>query len=282
MTIEPYPVFVPLFRQSALVREVSFGVFVPVWSPELVEEMEVMTILPALVDVPVPEETPDWPLVTILPEAVMGKRATPVLSDWLKKWRKEGREIGRVVELAHSVPSLRVDPRKWPEVTVEQVADLQSLPDGSVSFLWTPFSLQRAEDRVALMEDVRRAIEPGGTWAFLDVMPAAMPGHWLYQFFPQAWENEKQRTWDVAQMYNMLIRSSFQVQLERRNIYQAVALGVAQQMARGREQCPQLTFLPDEVYAARMVALEERVDREGAEETMRSEFCLVEVKAVRG
>lgn len=83
-------------------------------------------------------------------------------------------------------------------------------------------------------------------------------------------------------MYNTLSGEEFQVRLERRNVYQAVALGIAQQIASEREQCPQLTNLPDEVYAAGMKALEAAVDREGEMSLVSSEFCLVEVTAMLG
>jgi ubiquinone/menaquinone biosynthesis C-methylase UbiE len=59
--------------------------------------------------------------------------------------------------------------------SVEQVMDLESLPDGNVSFLRTLFALQRATDRGMVVEEVRRVVKTGGTWAFVDVMPASMP-----------------------------------------------------------------------------------------------------------
>ncbi len=282
-TIEPYPVFVPLFRQLSLLREVSFGVFVPLWPHELAGEMEIMPILPPLTTVPTPQETPDWPLVTTLPREMVGRRITPVLSTWLKEQRKQKQEIGQVVESARTAAfPLRVDPRKWSEVAVRQVKDLRSLPDEAVSFLWTPFALQRAEKRETPVEEARRVVKPGGTWAFVDVMPVSMPGHWLYRFFPQARENEEQRTWDTSRMYNALVGAGFRVRLERRNLHQAVALGVARQMVSERERCPQLAILPDEVYAAGLVTLEETIEQEGKKKLVGSEFCLVKVVAVRG
>ncbi len=282
-TIEPYPIFVPLFRQLPLLREVSFGVFVPLWPPELAQELGILPILPPLTTAPAPQETPDWPLVPTLPDELVGKRVTPALSAWLKARRKEKQKIGRVVELARpGAPALQVDSRKWPEVTMERVQDLHALPDESVSFLWTPFALQRAEDRETVVTEARRVVEPGGTWAFVDVMPASMPGHWLYRFFPQAWENEGRHTWDASRMYNELVKIGFRVRLERRTFYQAVTLEVARGMAGARERCPQLAILPDEVYAQGLAALEEALQREGKDEVIGSEFCLVEVTAVRG
>ncbi len=283
VTIEPYPVFVPLFRQLPLVREVSFGVFVPLWSPELAEALDVMTVLPPLQTTPAPLETPDWPLVSTLPDEMVGVRINPLLSKWLKKRRKEQREVGRVVILAQpSVAPLRVDYRKWPDVKVEQVSDLASLPDKDVSFLWTPFALQRAKDRLALLQETQRVVAPGGSWVLVDVMPASMPGHWLYRLFPQAWENERKHTWDTSRMYNALMEAGFQVQFKRRNIYQAIALEVAHEIASKREQCPQLAILPDPVYTAGLDVLERKMEQEGPESLLGSDFCLVEVVAVRG
>jgi DNA invertase Pin-like site-specific DNA recombinase len=281
-TVEPYPVFVPLFRQIPLVREVAFGVFVPLWAPELADEMQGMITLPPLTVAPGLGKSPDWPLVPTLPEEMVGQRITPVLSAWLKEQRQEGQEIGLVIDLAcPGVPHLRVDARKWPGVTVKRVEALGKLKSGAVSFLWTPFAVQWADDRAALIEKAQKLLEPGGTWAFADVLPTSMPGHWLYRFFPQAWENDRTRTWDAFQIFNAVREAGFQVRLERRSVYQPVGLGTAELIASNREECPQLVNLPDEVYAAGLESLEQAVSQDGEESLIGSEFCLVEVVATR-
>jgi hypothetical protein len=265
-----------------LLREVDFGVFVPLWSPEIVEEVGLTPLLRLLTRASAVEEAPDWPLVLTLPEDVIEQQIDSVLSGWLKAWRKGEQGVGRVLELARpGAPRLQEDSRKRVGVEVECVEELQSLPDESAAFLWTPFAVQRAEDRQAQVGAIRRVIEPGGTWAFTDVVPASMPGHWLYRFFPEAWHNEKQHTWDAFHLYNALVGAGFEVKLERQNVYQAVTLGVALRMARERQHCPQLVALPDEVYAANLAALGKVVKREGARSPVGSEFCLVWVVAVR-
>ncbi len=242
-----------------------------------------MTVLPPLQTTPAPLETPDWPLVSTLPDEMVGIRINPLLSKWLKERRKKQRKVGRVVIMAQpSVAPLRVDYRKWPDVKVEQVSDLASLPDKDVSFLWTPFALQRAKDRLALLQETQRVVVPGGSWVLVDVMPASMPGHWLYRLFPQVWENERKHAWDTSRMYNALMEAGFQVQFKRRNIYQAIALEVAHEIAGKREQCPQLAILPDPVYTAGLDVLEQKMEQEGPESLLGPDFCLVEVVAVRG
>ncbi len=271
MTIEPYPVFAPLFRQLPQVREIALGVFAPLLVPEQVEKM---VTLPPLEEVPA-REVPDWPLIVALPAERVGVRITPALSAWLKKGGR-----GRIVEWVRAgAPRLQVDRRKWPEVKIEEVQKLSELPDESVSFLWTPFALQHAEDRMELIAEVQRVLAPGGRWAFVDVMPASMVGHWLYRYFPQVWENEKARTWDVAQMYSGLVGAGFEVRLGRRSVYQAVRLGVVEGIAVAREESELLRILPDELYARGMERIRAAVAREGAESLVGSEYCVVEVTA---
>ncbi|MFZ5919015.1 MAG: methyltransferase domain-containing protein, partial [Chloroflexota bacterium] len=226
---------------------------------------------------------PDWPLVTKVPADLEGDRITPILSGWLKEERKQGNEeVGRVVELQNTPVPLQVDLRKWPGVAVEQVADLQALPDESVSLLWTPFAVQRAKDRLSLVAQARRVLRPGGTWAFMDVLPAVMPGHWLYRFFPQVWSNEEAGTWDTSQLYNQLVQAGFQVKLARHNYHQPITSGTACEVAQQRETIPQLATLFDEAYESGLAALQEQVERQGKDSVVGSEFCLIEVLAVRG
>ncbi|HEY77075.1 MAG TPA: hypothetical protein G4O00_13035 [Thermoflexia bacterium] len=282
VTVEPYPVFVPLFRQVPVLQEVTFGVFVPVWPPEEVGEVTSLPVLPPLEAVPAPESAPDWPLVPEMPKEMVGERTTPILGRWLRERRKAGRAVGRVVEVARrGVPPLKADRRKWPEVAVERVRAVEEVGEGKVSFLWTPFALQRSEEREEWVERARRVVEQGGVWAFVDVLPTSMAGHWLYRFFPEVWENEETRTWDGARMYNLLKEAGFEVRLARRSFYQPVRLGVALEMAREREASPQLRVLPEEVYAAGLARLEEVVKEKGEETLTGSEFCLVEVLAER-
>jgi hypothetical protein len=282
-TVEPYPIFVPLFRQLDILRETTFGVFVPLWTPELVEEGKFVPLLPATEAMPEPESAPDWPVVTEVPADLEGKRITPVLSNWLKQERKQGNEeAGRVVELQDALFPLHVDLRKWPDVAVEQVADLATLPEESISLLWTPFAVQRTKDRLSLVAQARRILRPGGMWAFMDVLPAVMPGHWLYRFFPQVWSNEEANVWDTSQLYNQLVQAGFRVKLARHSYHQPITAGAAYEIARRRETVPQLATLFDEVYESGLAGLQEHVEHKGKDSVVGSEFCLIEVLVVRG
>ena len=114
------------------------------------------------------------------------------------------------------------------------------------------------------------------------MMPAAMPGHWLYRFFPQVWQDEGTRTWATSEMYNQLVQAGFHVKLARHNYHQPIAAGVAHQLARQRKAIPQLAALLDETYDSSLAMLRAETERMGKEKPIGSEFCLIEVTAVRG
>ncbi len=281
-TVEPYPIFVPLFRRIAQLREVAFGVFTPAWSPEFLESCEPLPLLPAGETLTDAQTSPDWPLVTALPDVIVGDRITPALSQWLKEQRKADTAPGRVVELAQpGAPPLQTDPRRWPAVQVERVTDLALVPDHSVGFLWTPFAVQRSLGSSELITAARRVVTPGGAWAFVDVLPASMPAHWLYRFFPETWEHACQRTLDACRLYAALVENNFDVQLGRRTYYQRLRLGEVLERAREREQIPQLANLADSPYQKGLAELEALVQGAGRDTEVASEVCLVEVTAVK-
>lgn len=279
VTMEPYPVFVPVLRKVPFLQETDFGVFRPVWPPETVEELDVMPTMEPVEEPPEPEDSPDWPLVVDLPLDVKGKRITPLLSDWLKERRRAEEQLGPILALENPrVTPLKVDNRHW-DTSIERIESLSEAEDGSAAFLWTPFTLQRRDDKEAMVAEAKRVLQENGRWMVIDVLPASMAGHWLYRYFPEAWENDRGLTWNAFDLYNVLREARFEVELKRRSLYQPVALGAARALARQRERCSQLAILPDAVYEQRLERLEAAVEREGEEHLVSSEFCLVEIMA---
>jgi hypothetical protein len=278
VTIEPYPVFVPLLRKVPFLRETAFGVFRPIWPQDIVEELEVMDTLDPLGKVP-RKETPDWPLVMTLPKDIAGARITPLLSDWLKDRRKADEPLGPVVALENpDAPPLRVDTRYW-DTTIERVEDLSEVESNSAAFLWSSFALQRREDKRGLIIEAQRVVEGDGLWVWVDVLPSSMAGHWLYQYFPGAWENDQGLTWNAFDLYNTLVKAGFETEMKRQSIYQPVTLGAARAMVQKRDRCPQLAILPDVVYEEGMERLEAAIEEKGEAHQVSSEICLVVVQA---
>lgn len=284
--LEPAPVFIPLFRQIPLLRETDFGVFVPLWPPQQATTAGWGSHMPPILQTPHPATGPAWPFLFSLPDDYTGKRITPALSQWLKTQRSSSQDPephspGPVVDLTQpNTPPLLADERKWPGVQVSRVPSLDHAPSPA-AFLWTPFAFQSCPDKAALIEQVCRIVRPGGTWAFVDLLPAAMPGHWLYRFFPAAWAHASHHTWDAFQVFNRLSAAGLQVELTRRSIHQPIRLGTALDIARQRAECPPLQYLPDATYEDGIARMEEMARRESAETLVGSEVCLMQVSARR-
>jgi hypothetical protein len=274
VTIEPYLVFVPLLRKVSLLQEIDLGIFSPVWTEALVEELDVMPIANEVTQMPSTAETPDWPLVLDMPEGMKGKFVTPLLSDWLSSRRQSGEALGPVVALRNPhLEPLRAHQRYW-DVQIERVNNLANRPGESVAFLWTPFALQRRKPKQDLIADAQRLLEEGGQWVLVDVLPSSMRVHWLYRYFPQVWETDRKQTWNAYDLYNNLRKADFEVELKRRSIYRPVAVNVALKIARDRNRCPQLASLPDAVYEEGMQRLKAVLERKGDDHLLPSEVCL--------
>jgi site-specific DNA recombinase len=279
VTIEPYLAFVPLLRKVSLLQEIDLGVFSPVWTEALVEELDVMPIADAVTQTPNAAKTPDWPLVLDLPKDMRGTFVTPLLSDWLSSRRQSGGALGPVVALKNPrLTPLKAHRRYW-DVQIERVGSLANRPDYSVAFLWTPFTLQREKAKQDLIAETQRILEEGGQWTVVDVLPSSMAAHWLYRYFPQAWEVDREQTWNAYELYNNLRGTKFDVEVERKSLYRPVAASVALEMARDREHCPQLALLPDAIYEEGLQRLELVVEHEGGEHLLPSEICLAIVIA---
>jgi hypothetical protein len=109
-----------------------------------------------------------------------------------------------------------------------------------------------------------------------------MPAHWLYRLFEETWQNDLQHTLDAHRLYNSVASYGFDVKLERHTYYQPVALEAAWELAQQQERVPQLANLPDAVYEMRRDALQHRVELVGEETLLPSEYCLVQMTAVKG
>jgi len=186
--LEPLAPFIPLFRSIPLVEEREFGTFTPVWPLNLDLTLPCPR-LPPLTELP--DELAQVPFLPLWPwEPDPEARISPILSLVLKERRKEGREGGVAVSVLRSgVPLLKLDERKWPGVTLERLslAEVLTREEDSVIFLAAPLAVQAHPDRENLAERVFRLLEEGGYWYIIDVVPASMPAHWVFRFFPQAW-----------------------------------------------------------------------------------------------
>jgi len=180
------------------------------------------------------------------------------------------------------VPELVVDPRKWPDITLRtlSLAEALALPAGSLACLDTPLALARQAEFAALLPKVRALLEPGGYWRLVDVMLPAMPAHWVFTCFPDAWVYVRDAVWTSYKCSNVLRENGFGVKLKERSFYQPVSLAAAHAIACQRQGI--LATLSDEAYQKGLARLAAAVRDRGATTLIGSEFTLVEILAVKG
>lgn len=286
--LQPYPPFIPLFRELPTLIEVEPGLFVPLWPPDLPPEETPGTSLESVCETPAREESILWPFVFGLPTDDRPRRVTPVLSQFLRARRKLGVEASRAVENhCAGIELLQIDPRFWPDGQAEVIRldpKHPQLPydDGAVSFLRTSFLFQWASDKAAWLDEIGRVLDGVGWWVIEDLMPASMQGHWLYQFFPEARKMDLARTLDAKELFVTLLERGFETKIQRKTYDQAVSLGAIRQIALARDYVPSLDLLSDIDYKTGMARIEEEVAAKGADALWPSHVCVVQAEATRG
>jgi site-specific DNA recombinase len=272
--------FIPLFRAIPLVQERDLGTFTPVWPDEMADVLP-HSSLPPLTSLP--EEAADLPFLPTWPWVLdSSARISPPLSAALKARRRARHTGGLAVSVSHpGVPPVLLDTRKWPDVSLKAKSLRQALKQakGSVAFISTPLAVQSHPNPNELAQAIFRALDDEGYWHLVDVVPASMPAHWVFAFFPETWPYAQGFFWTAYNFYNVLRQSGFQVEQREHTFRQPVALGVALEIARGRPGM--LAKLADEVYEQRMQQLETIVEKRGEETLVPSEVTVVEIMAAK-
>lgn len=282
----PYAPFMPLFRQLDALIETEPGRFALLWPPDLAAQRCPYPVLPSLTELQPPEETPHlWPLLIPPPPLAPELRISPLASDFLKAWPKDT-ALGDLVDVVTpGVEPLRVDGRKWPQArlrTLTQPKDttlILPLDTGSAALLHTPFQFQASLNQSSWLEEAWRVLQPGGWWAFSDLLPARMPGHWLYRFLPDAVRAWLPAAMDDAELYGFLTKRGFGVRLTRQTRYRAVTLGAVGQALTSRLGL--LARLPEDVHRVVLADVQAEIEAQGAETLIASHECWVEVVAVK-
>jgi len=282
LLLYPTAPFIPLLRTVPLLQERELGVFAPVWPPELAERLPYAQ-MPPLTALPVVPASlpfvPAWP-----GEALAGvRRISPALSAALKLRSQAGLAGGRAVVVPHAgLEPVLLDRRKWPEVELltQSWAAALAQPAGSLSYLDSTLEVQGYPERDTLFQQVAAVLAEQGTWHWYEVLPVAMPAHWLFGVFPALWSYAEGLSWSSQQIFMQLMEVGLPATLQERTYYQAVSLGAALEVVRQRTGW--LKLLPDAEYEQGVAQLEGRAAAEGPTTLLGSEFTLVEVVAVKG
>ena len=288
VAIVPQAIFIPILRQVPLLQERDLGVFVPVWSPEHTRregKKQVITI-PQLAPITIlSERSTAAPFLLENPIAPPPKaRIAPGLSRALALCKKSGLAPKTLVQaISPDRLSLPADLRKWPQATEEDltIGEILDREQDSVDVLATQFLFwdnvlaTLPENTDVLLKRVHTKLREKGVWYLQELLPTDMPAHWLYTYFPAAWQWARKNTWNLYTLYNQLRRADFTSQVKRYVYYQPVHLGDALEFAEQR--LGNLVLLTDDDYKQGIFHLQQAVEEHGQEYLIGSEVALADV-----
>jgi SAM-dependent methyltransferase len=191
-----------------------------------------------------------------------------------------GGEAAAWMGLDPSPAMLALARRKVPQAGLA-VARAEALPcaGGSIDHLVTTFALQHFEDKAAALDEATRVAARDASLRLLNVVPEAMPGWWIYRFFPPTRVLDARRFWRVEQLRAELERRGWSVRAEvaasRRTVPVERLLTEAQ-----RRDSSQLDLLDEGEYRAGLERLR-RALRDQPGGAVETESAHLDLRAIR-
>ena len=213
-------------------------------------------------------------------------RIAPGLSRGLALCKKSGLAPKTLIQvISPDRVLLPADLRKWPQATEEAlpIGEIFDREQDSVDVLATQFLfwdnvLATSPENVdVLLKRVYTILKEKGVWYLQELLLTDMPAHWLYTYFPAAWQWSRKNTWNLYTLYNQLRRADFTSQVKRYVYYQHVHLGAALELAEQRLGI--LGLLTDDDYEQGISQLQQAVEKHGPEYLIGSEVALADVWA---
>ena len=284
VSLRPQPVFIPIFREIALLDEREFGVFVPNWG-EHPDADQILAIphLPTLEAAPATmEAAPFWATLPIAGDE--NARIAPGLAEALRIGERTATTVTQVC-LEGQVP-LPDDLRKWEgarahRITLPEWRALEaSSTDVLVLWLGLWHHILHPEfdlDLERLVSEASRVLRAGGVWYWVEVLPLEMPAHWVFRFFPAAWEWVRRHSWTLHALNLKLLEAGLMTRMKNHVSYQPIQASAALAIAERREGL--LAHLSDEAYATGLARLKQVIADRGERYVLGSEVQYVEVWA---
>jgi DNA invertase Pin-like site-specific DNA recombinase len=283
VAIVPQAVFLPIFRQIPILREYDYGYF----TISLPDDVAVTTgkQLP-----PLENSTPTKSAVApfFLADPMTGPenmRIHPGVSHALTLFRQADSSPKSVVQIETPPhPLLPMDLRRWPNaeaVTISRhsfLAKKTGTMDVVISthLLWQTVIAKHATMDEQIRQIVSR-LRTGGVWHLIEPLPLDAPAHWLYRFFPAAWDWARAYTWTMQRLYTNLQNAGCRADCRRTVYSQQVSLKAMWEIAQSRPG--QLAILDSGSYGQGIDAVKKMIEEKGENNLIASEFTLVEIWA---
>jgi hypothetical protein len=285
VSLRPQPVFIPIFREVDLLDEREFGVFVPNWIPET--DIQKVIAIPQTEPFTSPTNSMEAsPFISQLPIAGDDNaRMSPGISEALRKCKPSQDQPTWVTQICLPGQSpLPADLHKWQSakdriITLDDLSKSEpASTDVMVMRLGLWQNLLNSTQGLGLdaLTNIAQQLKPGGVLYWVDVLPLELPAHWVFHFFPKAWEWVRIHSKSMHAVNKSLL-TDFKTQIKSHVSYQPVQLDTALSIAERREGL--LAKLTDEVYVDGLTRLGQVVTDKGVNDLVASEVGYLEVWA---
>jgi ubiquinone/menaquinone biosynthesis C-methylase UbiE len=155
------------------------------------------------------------------------------------------------------------------------------LASDQFDFATNQFSYHHISDQPAFVREVFRVLRPGGRFVLTNIDPWSMPEWEIYQFFPEAFEQD-QRDFLSAEAFALLLREAgfVEVEIGRRTIQRRRELAAFLAYASERHRTSQFMAISDAAYQAGLERVRGAVSSASPDTPpLVSEVCLLTIQA---
>jgi ubiquinone/menaquinone biosynthesis C-methylase UbiE len=165
--------------------------------------------------------------------------------------------------------------QKAPFVTYAH-GSAEALPyeDNFFDFISCNFAFHHFPEKAQSLSEIHRIVKEGGQVKIVNIAPEDMEDWWLYAYFPQCVEIDRERFWTYKQIYQELESLGFAVKCTMTKTLSRVSIEFVQRQAAPRE-ISQLDLLDDADFQQGFQRIER--DIENSVETIIDETALIEI-----
>ncbi|GGF15057.1 hypothetical protein GCM10010954_12050 [Halobacillus andaensis] len=148
---------------------------------------------------------------------------------------------------------------KLQDVSLTQ-ALTENLPyeDETFHYICTNYAFHHFTNKDAALHEVKRVLKKGGVFKIHNINMYMMKKWWVYHYFPEAYQQDEKRFWQVEDLFNELSQRGFEVKIECTYQMENVRAADYVSYAENRD-ISVLTLIDDEAYERGLSRIKEDV-----------------------
>lgn len=161
-------------------------------------------------------------------------------------------------------------------------ADGTNPPFASNSFHYisNQFSFHHVQDKPAMLEAIYQILRPGGQFVMQNINPYDMPSWLYYQYFPEAFDLDKQNFLPKETLLGLMKVAGFKdIRLNLTPIDYEQDMHEFLRIAEQRHTCSQLIAIPDKGYRAGIKRIKKHLSRRDSATVQSDHVSLLTIRA---